>query len=241
MLTRLGSALIVGVAAVAVTSGTAGAAPCHTVGDTVICSAGSDHHHGGSGGSGGGGGGGATGPGLGCANLGNTIACPPGADPAPVPHVPTIDVAENARDELAVPAPHVHTAPADRTFVEIRTGLWVDAADFAPASVTVRVPDQQVTATADPVNVTWNMGEAVTVCQGPGVAGGTTCGYTYRRSSAGRPGHAYQISATITWKVTWTCAPAATCDQLGGVLAPLQMTTAARLAVGEVQTESRPG
>ncbi len=241
MLTRLGSALVLAAATVttvAVAPGSAGADPCTTVGNRVICGAGSHRHQGGGGGNGNGGGG-ATGPGLGCANLGNTIACPPGANPAPVPHVPTIDVAYSARDQLTVPAPHVHTAPAARSYVQIRTGLWIDRGDFAAQSVTAQVPDQAVTATATPRSVTWDMGEGTTTCQGPGAAGGTGCGYTYERSSAGRPGHKYTIGATITWDVTWTCT--GTCDQAGGALEPLTMTTTARLEVGEVQTESKPG
>ncbi|MCW2944096.1 MAG: hypothetical protein JWR24_813 [Actinoallomurus sp.] len=245
MLTRLCSTVSVLIltagTVTAVTSGTASAGPCTGTTTTVTCSSGTHLHYGGSGGTGpgGGGGGGNSGPGLGCPNLGNTIACPIGNNPAPVAHIPTIDVAYNARDGLIVPAPHIHTAPAGRSYVQIKTGLWVDQADFATKSVTVPAPDQSVTATATPQSVTWKMGEGTTTCQGPGVAGGTQCGYTYQRSSANQPNGEYTISATTTWNVTWTCT--GNCDQAGGTLNPLTLTTTAQLGVGEVQTESRPG
>ncbi len=214
------------------------AAPCQNGGGCNIHQV--IHRRGGGGSSSGAGGTSDTGPGLGCPTVGNTIVCAPAANgPAPVPHIPTIDVAYNARDQITVPAPHVHTAPRARTYVQIKTGLWVNPADFSRQSITVTVPDQSVTATATPQSVTWNMGEASVTCGGAGTAGGTQCGYTYDRSSAGQPGGKYRISATITWTLAWTCT--GTCDQPGGALDPLTMTTAARLAVGEVQTESRPG
>jgi hypothetical protein len=245
MLTKLSStatALILTTGTVAaVTTGTAAAAPCSNAGTARTCSIGQNRQTGGGGGTGngGGGGGGNSGPGLGCPNLGNTMVCPVGNNPAPVPHIPTVDVAYNARDQLTVPAPHVHTAPSARTYVQLKTALWVDQADYVTKSITVTVPDQSVTATATPESVTWNMGEGTTACQGPGVPNGTQCGYTYQRSSASQTGGKYLISATITWNVAWTCA--GNCDQAGGALNPLTMTTQAQLEVGEVQTESKPG
>ncbi len=239
MLTKLSSSVTVLAltAATAAVAGVASAAPCQNGGGCNIHQV--IHRRGGGGGSNSGGGG-DTGPGLGCPTVGNTIVCAPtNGGPAPVPHIPTIDVAYDARDQITVPAPHVHTAPGARSFVQIKTGLWVDRADFSSRSITVTVPDQSVTATATPQSVTWNMGEAAVTCNNPGVAHGTQCGYTYLRSSAGRPGRKYRITATISWTLAWTCT--GTCDQAGGALAPLTMTTVARLGVGEVQTESRPG
>jgi hypothetical protein len=225
----------------AMTSGTASAGPIPCTGRTCHISSGgrSGGGGGGTGNRGGGGGGGNSGPGLGCPTVGNTIACTTGNNPVPVPHVPTVDVAYDARDQISVPAPHVHTAPGARSYVQIKTGLWVDQVDYATKSITVTIPDQSVTATATPQSVTWKMGEATVTCDGPGVPGGTQCGYTYQRSSANQPGGKYQISATITWTLAWTCT--GNCDQADGTLNPLTMTTAAQLGVGEVQTESKPG
>lgn len=222
-------------------SGTAAAAPCQNGGTCTI--SGGWHSGGGGGGAGGGtggggGAGGGTGPGLGCPTVGAQIVCAPGqAAPAAPAHVPTIDVAETARTQIPFPVPHVHTAPAGRTYVQLTTGLWVDPGDYAtlvspPATIT----GETVTATATPRSVTWNMGEGTVVCTGPGSRDGTGCGYTYTHSSADRPGGTYTISATITWALTWACQGA--CDANAGVLAPETRTTTAQLAVGEIQTES---
>jgi hypothetical protein len=80
-------------------------------------------------------------------------------------------------------------------------------------------------------------GAAVT-CHGPGTpyAGGNpaaaspTCGHAYERSSAGQPGGAYRVTATITWDITWTSTGGA-----GGVMPPLQTTAAAQFRVAESQ------
>lgn len=226
----------------ATTPGTAAAAPCRNGGSCAI----SGHYHGGGGGGGGtgggGGGGGNTGPGLGCpTNQGPQVVCNPG-QPGPVaqPRVPAYDIAVSARDQIVVPPPHVHTAPAGRTYVQLKTGLWVDGADFGDYSITLPpVTGETVTATAHHKEVVWKMGEGSVTCYAAGTPGGTSCGYSYDRSSAAQPNGKYQISATVVWRVTWHCD--GPCDQTDGTLDDMTMTTAAPLAVGEIQTESNRG
>jgi len=176
------------------------------------------------------------------------LPCPPNmacgaltVGAAPVQRVPTIDVAYDARNQLQLPAPHVHTSPRLKTFVQIKTGLWVDPADFAHTEAPATVPGQTVTAIAEPKSVTWSMGEGTITCGTAGSPRGTACGYTYQRSSADQPNKKYPISVTVTWDVSWTCQGA--CDAPGGTFAvpTMSMTANATLAVGEVQTESRPG
>lgn len=175
--------------------------------------------------------------------------CPPavacgaitlGAAAAPPP-TPTIDVAYDARNQLQLPAPHVHTAPRQKTYVRLKTALWVDRADFAPVTAPAAVPGQTVTAIAKPKSVTWDMGENAVSCDTAGDPTGNTCSYTYARSSAAQPGGAYQISATVTWDVSWTCTGA--CDTPAGTYPDptMSMTTHTTLTVGEIQTVSRPG
>jgi hypothetical protein len=245
------SALVVCAAGlVALAPGTASAGPCGgrvcPGGDSVdVIARGNRTLPGGGGGSGGDVLGNApTGPGLGCPNQGNGIGCaqgpPPaaGADPAP-----TIQIAGTARDQLNLPAPQIGTSPSPRSYVRMRTGLWVDPANFSVlrASATDPLGDQTVTATATPVNVTWKMVEGTVVCQGPGTPNTTQCGYTYQRSSAGQPTGKYRISASITWTVAWACE-GADCESSGAPpLAPMTMTTSADLPVLEIQTESQPG
>jgi len=76
--------------------------------------------------------------------------------------------------------------------------------------------------------VSWSLGEGGTVnCAGPGTpytkgsdprAPSPSCGYLYRRSSAGAPGEAFRITATIHWTVTWSGAgQAGTFDDLASM------------------------
>lgn len=197
-------------------------------------------------GSGGGGGGGApTGGGavpvdedLGCPEEEGAFACNLVDDtPEPAEVVPTAAVAEMARDQLTIPTPTIHTAPSPRTYVKVRTSLWIDRQDFAPRVARASAGGQTVTATAEPQSVVWNMGENTVTCTTAGSPKGTDCGYTYNRSSAGRPGGAYTISATITWRVTWTCTGA--CDQAGGTLDDMSSTSTSPLIVSEIQTNTR--
>ena len=151
----------------------------------------------------------------------------------------TISMAEEARSLATLPVPTVHTAPEGKTYVRVRTALWVEG--FVPVSTPpVSAGDQTVQATATPKSVTWKLGETELTCNGPGSRDGSTCSYTYKRSSARQPNGAYQVTATITWGVEWTCA-GSECDAPGGTLDDMEMTsTPYQLTVGEIQTNSRP-
>jgi hypothetical protein len=153
-------------------------------------------------------------------------------------------VAFQARDQLYLPTPTVHTSPENRTYVALRTGLWLDNGQYAQKTKSVSTPDGATTVTAigDPQEVTWNMGESTVTCHSAGSRNGKACGYTYQRSSAGQPNRRYAVTVTITWYVHWTCQ--GVCDAPAGDWAPnstMSRTTDTTLAVGEVQTESRPG
>jgi hypothetical protein len=254
MLTRLSSVVsalvLCTVGVLALAPGAASAAPCGGQvcpgGDSVDIHAHGDKTVPGGGGGPGGGvlGNGPTGPTLGCPNQGNGIGCTRGPAPAaPQGPTPTVQLVGNARDQLVFPAPVIGTSPSPRSYVRIRTGLWVAPADFRVLSKSVRDPlgQQTVTVTATPVNVTWNMVERTIVCPGPGAANTTECGYTYQRSSASQPAGKYRISASITWTIAWTCV-GAQCQASGNPpLDPMTMTTSADLPVAEIQTESQPG
>lgn len=250
MLTRRSSiavllALLPGTAAGLASGTAASAAPlclpnacAHT--HVTLPGGGGDSGGGGGGGDGGGDGGG---PGLGCPTVNDQVVCQPGGGaPAPAPHVPTIDVAYDARDNLELPVPRIGTAPSGRSYVRIKTGLWVD--DVANKTAEAAVPGQHVVVTASQPVVTWNTGDGRTVtCDAAtaGTPGDTDCAHVYDRSSASRPGGKYTITATIAYNVTWAC-DGPECDTAGGVFG--QMTGPPGdllLAVGEVQTESRPG
>lgn len=151
----------------------------------------------------------------------------------------TIDLAEQARASANLPAPRAHTSPSRKTYVRLRTRLWVE--NFVPvATDPITVGAQTVQATAIPASVIWNLGETTMNCNSPGSRNSTACSYIYRRSSVGAPGGLYQIIATITWKVHWTCT-GVDCDAPGGDLADLALpSTPEPLEVGEIQANSRP-
>ncbi|HEY0688227.1 MAG TPA: hypothetical protein VGD71_04235 [Kribbella sp.] len=160
--------------------------------------------------------------------------------------MPTQEVADTAFAALPKPPPTIHTTPDPRTYVQIRTGLWVDPANTADQHATASVDGQTVTVTASQAQVVWNLGEGGTVtCLDAGTPGGTSCGYTYQRSSAhlssaARPG-VYDISARVTWHVSWICTGPR--NPANGEMANRveSLPTMGTLAVGEVQTETRPG
>lgn len=163
-----------------------------------------------------------------------------GANPPPAA-LPATEVAMEARAAIQPPQPTVYTAPANRTYVRLRTGLWVGG--FREVRQPLTLGGTTVILYAEPKTVTWNMGESTITCQDAGSRSGKTCGYTYNRSSADQPNGKYRISATINWYLHWRCT-GGLCDAAGGDWGADSMesrTTEADLAVGEVQTESRPG
>jgi hypothetical protein len=134
----------------------------------------------------------------------------PGAQPSPA------ELAQQARSQLRLPTPKVKANPAGDQLVNLSTWLWLDRGGWGPVSATAEVPGVSVTAVATPTSVTWSMGDGGSVtCTGPGSpfpAGGDPkgtspdCGYTYHTSSAGRPGDAFPVTATVNWTVTWSGA-----------------------------------
>jgi hypothetical protein len=139
---------------------------------------------------------------------------PEGNVAAPPPPPPVV-VARQAANKLTLVTPKIgaNPSPAGEQLVSLPTWLWLQAGSWEPQSATAAVPGVSVTATATPTKVTWSMGDGETVeCEGPGTvfpAGGDpratspTCGHTYTQSSAGRPGSAFRVSATVSWSITW--------------------------------------
>ncbi|GAA3943752.1 hypothetical protein GCM10023085_27120 [Actinomadura viridis] len=158
--------------------------------------------------------------------------------PNPAPPA-TIDLAQRARDSAQLPTPTVHTSPEGKTYVRVRTALWVEG--FVTVQTEpITVGGQTIQATATPKSVTWSLGETTLSCNSAGSANDTTCGHSYQRSSSGQPGGAYQITATINWGLTWTCT-GAECDSASGTLEDLSMTSPPTpLVVDEIQTNTRP-
>jgi hypothetical protein len=171
-----------------------------------------------------------------CDVAGNASTCnahvlwvAPGAAPGPP------DPAQMASDALGLlrlPAAEVHTAPQapDHTYIGIENWLWVPSSQWATLTKTVTAGATQVTVTAVPDRIVWDMGPASTTCYGPGVewrvgmtdAARTSCGFTYAHTSDSEPGGAFSVSATVQYGVDWVCSGACTSNAgtLGLIDAP---------------------
>ncbi|TYB46611.1 hypothetical protein [Actinomadura chibensis] len=221
------------------------AAPCHKTGTGGTCNVvvrvpGS--HGGGGGGTGGGSGGG--GPVLPPPPEGLTpdeaqgfVPAPGGPAPLQAAPTTTADLVLRARAATEFPVPVVHTAPKDKTYVALKTSLWVDGYhDVETEPISEGGQTVQLKGTVQ--GVVWDLGEKQIKCEDGGTEDGRTCHYAYTRSSAGQPDGKYQITATITWSVAWTCDGAA-CDAAGGTLDGQTMTSApSPLVVSEIQTNT---
>ena len=135
----------------------------------------------------------------------------------PATSAPAVDpevLAQEAAARLAVSPPQVVLSPKVglNQITQLPTYMWVT--NWGPDSASASVPGVTATVTAAPTKVTWNMGNGdQVVCNGPGTpfdfsrpeeSQATDCSYTYRHSSTGQPGGVYQVSATMSYDVSWT-------------------------------------
>ncbi|MGI5214862.1 hypothetical protein [Plantactinospora sp. CA-290183] len=149
-------------------------------------------------------------------------------------------LAREAVSRLRLPSPVIRRNPASAAvLVQVPVWLWVDPAAWGPRRATASVPGLSVTATATPTRVVWSPGDgsAGVVCQGrgtpwrPGMDPGaaSSCGHTYRMSSAGAPGHVFRLRATVTWAVSWSGGGRS------GTVAPLTTTSSVLVPVAQSQ------
>ena len=127
------------------------------------------------------------------------------------PGVSVVDAGTLARQAyriLPLSYPRPSTAPPGRQLAGVRTWLWIDPADYQPVTASVDVPGLEVTATATPQRVRWQMGSPTeeVQCDGPGTpydasraddAQHTTCSYVFQRSGD------VLVTVYIDWTVTW--------------------------------------
>jgi hypothetical protein len=168
------------------------------------------------------------------------------AGPPPVdPHT----LALQAENSLQLPAPTTHLNPSGASIVNLPTWLWIDAAIWHPQSVSASAGPVSATAVATPVSVSWSMGDGGGLtCDGPGTpflpaqptsGQSTGCAYTYARTSAGQPSSdgnpddgAFDVTATVTWSVSWTAQGATG----GGALPTLFTSTSTPVRVEQVES-----
>lgn len=152
-----------------------------------------------------------------------------------------------AVSRLDIPVPMIGSSPGPgaRHLVGLPTWLWVDSSTWQEQTASASVPGLTVTARARPVRVVWSMGDGSTVdCRSSGTlwrvgmdprAASPDCGYTYKTSSASKPGGAFTVTATMTWSVSWSGGDA------GGELDPLSTQASTTLRVGEAQELNSAG
>ena len=160
-----------------------------------------------------------------------------------VPAANPVVLVRQALSNLALPTPTIEMAPpAGRDqLVNVATWLWVDPAAWRGMSASASAGPVTTTATATPAEVLWQMGDGRSVtCLGPGTAydpsqpnATTDCSYTWRKSSAGQPGGAYQVTATLYYRVTWSATGAPGGGSLGLVAGP-----SAHVAVRVAESEA---
>lgn len=138
------------------------------------------------------------------------------------PYAPTPEVlAAYSYDKIRVPDTEVELKPAAKSTVNLPTWVWLDKGTFKDVEVRAELPDTGLWAetTAKPVSLHLEPGTedaerhpSSGECQinengsigtpyTKGSAGDTPpCGITYQRSTDGEP---YQLTASITWEISW--------------------------------------
>lgn len=163
--------------------------------------------------------------------------------PNPSAAVTPAELARSAYNKLNLTTPTIVLSPTGQQLVNLPTWLaitgWGETTASAGVPATATTPAVSVTATATPTSVVWSTGDGATMtCDGPGTvytagddpaSASPTCGHTYRASSAGQPGAAFAVSATVHWSVTWAGA------RQGGTFPDLTTTATARVPVAESQ------
>jgi len=197
------------------------------------------------GGTGGTGGGGVTNP-FEDPNVDPITGFPIDGDPQdPVVIAPTpAEVAAQARSLLALRKPTVHMNPSEGNLglVGLPVWLWIDSTDphqWSPEGIskTLTIQGVTVTVTARSPLITWNMGDGLTKeCtvagrpyQGVKEDSNFDCTYKYGTTSQREPQNKFTVSATVTWKTSYT-GPTGTfaLDDLSG-------TAGTTVRVGELQ------
>jgi hypothetical protein len=155
------------------------------------------------------------------------------------PAVTIAGLMQEAVNQLDPPRPDLAVVPADLHVTQLPSWLAIDPVYWTERSARVSAGRVWVVGRAAPYEVTWDTGDGETVvCDGPGTvwrAGldpeANDCAHTYRRSSAGAPGDAFTLTATVGFQVSAeTNAPGTY-----GPFPDIERTTTEPVQVGEIQ------
>jgi hypothetical protein len=147
-----------------------------------------------------------------------------------------------AVSRLVLPRPEIELSPPlpAPQLVMLPTWLWVESQWWVVRAASASVPGAvTVTAIAEPTQVDWDTGDGGRYVCGRGTpyepavdpaAASPDCGHVYRRSSAGEPADSFRLTATVSWRVSWSGGGAS------GISGPLFSTTSVPVRV--VQSQS---
>ncbi len=148
---------------------------------------------------------------------------------------------ERAIDQIDPPDPDLAVVPTELHVTQLPSWLAVEPAYwFTRVSEPVSAGRVVVVGYADPYQVIWDPGDGTgelepcdegTVWRAGLDEGANSCPHTYRRSSAGAPGNAFTLTATVSFEVTAVSnAPGA-----DGPFPDIERTTSVDVQVGEIQ------
>ncbi|MEU0893277.1 hypothetical protein [Streptomyces massasporeus] len=170
-----------------------------------------------------------------------------------VPNAPTAEtLADYAYDKVKVPDTETELKPEGRSTVNLPTWVWLDKGTFKDVKVRAELPGTGLWAetTAKPVALHLDPGTkdaevfpasgdceinddgSIGTPYTKGAADKTPpCGIRYLRATDGAP---YQLSASVTWKITWEGS-----DGTGGNLPDGTFETTQDMNVQEIQSINR--
>jgi hypothetical protein len=166
----------------------------------------------------------------------------------PDAQAPTMTPEQLARRALAalrLLPPDIQLAPdpSGSGLVGLPVWMWTTVTPNTWGPLTTSDSDGPlvVTLTVQAVSITWDMGDGtVLTCRNPGTPyepryghqPSPTCGHTYTAPSLSRPGGVYPVTATTTWRASWSGG-----GQSGAFTVLRQASTSVRIGELQVVTE----
>lgn len=167
----------------------------------------------------------------------------PAAPPPPPPPPSGAQVAQQALASFTLVTPSLGTT-SDGGVVRFPQWFWLNAG-WAEQSATASLRGVSATVVAQPVRVLWNPGDGTSfACDNPGqpyrgpqdANARPPCSHEFTRASSLEPGRRYQVTARVSYHMTWTSNDGTSGD-LGIITSPAGSTSA---AVGEIQALNVP-
>lgn len=166
---------------------------------------------------------------------------PPNSGAGPTPR----EVAQQAIDRMKLSAINIGIAPEPGPdsvgLVGMPVWMWAKAPDdhtFGPIIASASAGGITITATANVLHVTWDMGDGTeVVCDTAGSPykpsygrkDSPDCGHTYKKSSVHETGDVYTVTATSSWVITWSGAGQTGTIRLNG------LSRSTQIRIGEAQ------